>query len=614
MQTLELQLKAYQQQLLQNPKDLNAQAQCGNLCVELGRFEEAAGYFRRLVRIFKNNGDLRDALCFALQALGNEAHSQARYALAEACFSEALLYQPNEVAYLYNLANALRELGKPSEAAKQYQKALTLSPNDADIYNNLGNVQRELGLLDFAVANYEKAMALNPKLFHAKVHWIHQKQHMCDWVGLDEAIADVRGWLNTEPSAQISPFAFLAMPGTSMAEQKECASQWIRNRFAGLIEQSAVLNFKYSAPKPKLKVGYLSADFRLHPLAFLMTELIELHNKTQFETFAFSYGPDDKTSTRARLVKAFDHFIDIRDLNDIEAAQKINQLEIDILVDLTGFTQTSRTGIVALRPAAIHVNWLGFAGTMGHLPSGKPLFDYVLTDGFISPAETSQHYAETLVPLPCYQPNDRKRPIGKVPSRAQCHLPEDAFVYCCFNQSFKITPDIFVSWMRILAATPNSVLWLLACNVWAKQNLIDAAIKQGVAAERLIFAPRLAIADHLARHQHADLFLDTLPYNAHTTCSDALWMNVPVLTCTGNTFASRVAGSLMSSVGLPELVADTLDAYEQKAIFYAQHPQQLAALKHTLKQNLVSSPLFNTPQLVLALEEKYQMMIKQHLS
>ena len=608
MQILENQLKQQQQTLLRNPKDLAAQVECGNLCIELGRFEEAAGYFRRLVRILKTNIEVRNALCFALQELGNQSHVSGNYVMAEACFREALEYQPANAAYLYNIGNALRELGKPKEAALHYQKAINLTPNDADIHNNLGNVQRELGALDLSISSYEKALQLNPNLFHAKVHLVHQKQHICDWAGLDQDIAQIRHWVNTEPSAQVSPFAFIAMPGSTMAEQKTCANNWIANRFSGLIGQAEQLNFQYKKNHQKLKIGYLSADFRLHPLAFLITELIELHDRNQFEIIAFSYGVNDHTSARTRLEKAFDTFYDIRHLSEVDAAKKINACEIDILVDLTGFTQTSRTGIAALRPAAINVNWLGFASTMGSTPNGKPLFDYILTDSFISPPEHATDYAEKLAILPCYQPNDRKRPIGNTPTRAECGLPEDAFVFCCFNQTFKMTPAVFATWMRILKATPNSVLWLLECNTWAKQNLIREAALQGITETRLIFAQRTSIAEHLARHAQADLFLDTLPYNAHTTCNDALWMNLPVLTCLGDTFSARVAGSLLSALGLSELITHDLQAYENKAIQLAKDAHNLQVIKQTLIANKTSSTLFNTALFAQSLEKTYLWM------
>lgn len=609
-------IKSFQQAILLQPKDLDIQLNLGNTLLSADRLEEAAGYYRRVLRAMPKKTDVRDALCHCLTTLGNQAHTIGKYAQAETYFLEALQLSASDAMLHYNLGNAQRELGKPLEAAKQYQKAIVLNPNDADTYNNLGNVQRELGQLDLAINSYQCALTLNPKLHHAKVHLVHQKQHICDWDGLYDDIAEIRHWVHTEPSAQISPFAFLAMPTTTAKEQKICATHWVNNRYADLVKYRQQLNFKYNihVSTSKLRIGYLSADFRLHPLAFLISELIELHDKNQFEIIAFSYGMNDQSIARARLEKAFDQFHDIRHLSEIDAAKKINACGIDILVDLTGFTQTSRSGIAALRPAPINVNWLGFPGTMGELHN-TPLFDYILTDDFISPPDTANDYAEKLAALPhSYQPNDRKRPVGKTPTRLACHLPENAFVFCCFNQSFKITPKVFTVWMRLLKTVPDSVLWLLDCNVWAKQNLIREATANGVIAERLIFAPRVSIADHLARHTYADLFLDTQPYNAHTTCSDALWMGVPVLSCVGNTFAARVAGSLINAAGLPDLITDTLDDYENKALYLAQNPASLSMIKQKLVTEKSTSNLFETSSFVKALEVIYQNMWQQSLT
>lgn len=611
-------IKSFQQAVLLQPKDLDIQFNLANTLLTLNRFEEAAGYYRRILRVMPKNDDVREALCHCLTSLGNQAHALGNFIQAEACFEEALQFNLRDAAIFYNLGNAQRELGNAAEAVKQYAKAIQLTPDDADIYNNLGNVQRELGQLDLAIASYQKALALNPQLYHAKVHLVHQKQHICDWNGLDNEIAEIRNWVRTIPTAQISPFAFLAMPSTTAEEQKLCADNWVNNRYASLIEYSSQLNFTH-APKSankKLKIGYMSADFRLHPLAFLVSELLELHDRSKFEIIGFSYGMNDKTDARKRLEKAFDAFYDIRQLPDTDAAKKIHACDVDILVELTGFTQNSRCGIVALRPAPVSISWLGFPGTMGSFIGGsfigsgtsnKPLFDYLLTDDFITPADAACNYAEQLALLPhCYQPNDRKRPVAKTPSRVECGLPDNAFVFCCFNQTFKITAEFFNIWMRLLKATPNSVLWLLDCNRWAKQNLIEQAALQGIASERLIFAPRVSIAEHLARHAHADLFLDTLPYNAHTTCSDALWMGVPVLTCVGDTFASRVAGSLLKATGLDELITYTLEDYENKALYLAKNPQALDTMKQKLLSEKMTSALFDTAKFARSLEAVYK--------
>jgi predicted O-linked N-acetylglucosamine transferase (SPINDLY family) len=599
-------IKSFQQAVLLSPKDLDIQINLANTLLMAERFEEAAGYYRRILRMRPRHDDVRDALLHCLVSLGNQAHATGNFVQAEACFAEALQFNTRDASIYYNLGNAQRELGKTLQAATHYAQSIALNPNDADAYNNLGNVQRESGQLDLAIASYQKALLLNPQLYHAKVHLIHQKQHICDWDGLDHEIAEIRDYVHSVPQAQISPFAFLSMSGTTAAEQKQCADNWVRNRYAALFEQAKTTNFSYTAKPKKIRVGYMSADFRLHPLAFLISELIELHDRSQFEIIGFSYGVNDKSDARKRLEKAFDQFHDIRLLSEIDAAKKINALGIDILVDLTGFTQTSRSGIAALRPAPISISWLGFPGTMGAL-NGKPIFDYLLTDEFITPEISARHYAEKLLCLPnCYQPNDRKRPLAKTPTRADCGLPEHAFVFCCFNQTFKISADFFNSWMRILKAMPNSVLWLLECNRWAKQNLLAQALQHGIDAERIIFAPRVAIADHLARHAHADLFLDTAPYNAHTTCSDALWMGVPLLTCAGDTFASRVAGSLLTAAGLTELITYSIEDYENKALHLAQNPALLSGMKQKLIKEKMTSPLFDTQQFSAALEGIYQ--------
>ena len=607
-------LQHYRQALLLHPTELSLQIVCGNLCVELQRFEEAAGYFRRILSTSNKNNDARKALCYVLQAQGNQAQNLGNFMQAEACFDEATQHQPSNAAYWYNLGNAQRELNKPQAALYSFQQSIQFDPYDADAHNNLGNIQRELGQLDKAIASYEKALQLNPSLHHALAHLVHQKQHICDWTDLDKQIAQLRDWVKHEPSAQISPFAFLAMPGTTALEQKQCASNYATSCYQSLIAMRETLNFSHTA-NSKLKVGYLSADFRLHPLAFLITELIECHDRDQFEAVAYSYGTDNKSPARKRLEQAFDKFNDIRNLNDSEAAKKINADQIDILVDLTGFTQTSRTGIVALKPAAISINWLGYPGTMGEVATEKnnvPLFDYILADATIAPKPAD--FSEKLLYLPCYQPNDSQRPLGKETSKAAQNLPKNAFVFCCFNQSFKITAEVFAVWLRLLQQAPNSVLWLLECNPWAKSNLQHQAEKVGIDKNRLIFAPRIAIADHLARHAHADLFLDTLPYNAHTTASDALFMRLPVLTCMGETFASRVAASILHRVNMPELITESLAEYEQKALYFAQNPEKLAQLKQKLNAEIEHSALFKPSQFARDLELQYLTIWQTHFN
>jgi len=580
----------------------------GGLLLDQGLTEDAIDSYRTALKLAPGHPQI-------LLQLGNAYSAQGRFDQAASCFQQAAHADPASIAAHYNLGNALRELGRPEQAAASYRTVLKLDARDADTHNNLGNVLREMGQLDQAIACHRDALRLNPKLHHARLHLLHQRQHICDWQEMDARVEEIRRLVRDEPSAQIPPFAFLALPGTTPAEQRRCAGQWIRNRLAGLIETGKRLNFSFSrSDKPKLRIGYLSGDFRQHPLAYLAAELFELHDRQHFEIYAYSYGAVDDTPIRRRVVAAFDHFIDIRPMSYEEAARRIYADNIDILVDLTGFTQNSRTGILALRPAPIQVNYLGFPGTFGDAVGDTPLADYLISDAFITPLGQAVNYSEKLALLPdSYQPNDRRRAIGKTPSRADCGLPEQAFVFCCFNQTFKITPQLFDIWTKLLKDIPGSVLWLLECNTWAKENLRREAQARGIAAERIIFAPRMPVEQHLARQRCADLFLDTLPYNAHTTASDALWAGLPLLTCVGDTFASRVAGSLLHAAGMPELVTSSLADYEALARQLATHPDQLAALRDKLAGNRLRTPLFDSTRFTRHLERAYRTMWQHYL-
>jgi predicted O-linked N-acetylglucosamine transferase (SPINDLY family) len=605
-----LALDYFQQALSLYPNEVGLLSACGNLCVKLTRFEEAASYFRRILH-FNKSPEVINALCYALQALGNQAQLKAQYQIAAACFEEALQHQPSNPAYWYNLGNAQRELQHFSVAATSFQQAILGDPTFADAYNNLGNIQRELGQLDLAIESYQKALSINPNLFHALSHLVHQKQHICDWHGqgnnsLMAQIERIRHWIKTKPEAQISPFAFLAMPSTTAAEQKLCASNYVEQNYRALFELGKKQAYQHKKQaKPKINVGYLSADFRLHPLAFLITELIENHDRSRFNILAYSYGKEDETPVRKRLIEAFDSFVDIRAMNDLEAATKINADQIDILVDLTGFTQSSRTGIVALKPASIHINWLGYPGTMGafNQDDNNALFDYIIVDKTIAPDQ--KNFSEKLLYLPCYQPNT-KRAFSTTTNKAAHHLPENSFVFCCFNQTFKITADVFAVWMRLLKKVPDSVLWLLDCNQCAKENLRKEAVSAGIDQNRLIFAARTHSDAHLERQRHADLFLDTTPYNAHTTASDVIWVGIPIVTWIADTFPARVAASLLKYIGLSELICESLPAYEKKALAIANNRSKLNELKTKINIAKTQSNLFNAQQFAQQLEAQYQ--------
>lgn len=589
---------AYREALRLDPQDAELHYDLGGLLLDQGRPEEATACFRSALALAPGHPQV-------LLQLGNALSAQGRYADAAESLQAALRGDPSDPAAHYNLGNALRELGQPQQAADCYRAALRLAPNDADSHNNLGNVLRELGRLDEAIACYRQALRLSPRLHHARMHLLHQRQHVCDWDGMDAEIAEMRRLVREEPRAQISPFAFLALPGTTAAEQRRCAENWVQNRCASLMADGKRLAYRHRQHGgDRLRIGYLSADFRAHPLAWLATELMEQHDRRHFTVHAYSYGVDDGSAERRRWQQVCDHFLDIRVLSMHEAAERIHADGIDILVDLTGFTQSSRSGILSLRPTPIQVNWLGYPGSMG-----APFVDYLISDAFITPPDQAQHYRERLMLMPdTYQPNDRQRPMAAIPTRADCGLPADALVLCCFNQTFKITPQLFGIWMNVLRETPAGVLWLLECNQWARENLLREAAARGIAQQRLIFAPRAPIDQHLARHRCADLFLDTLPYNAHTTTSDALWMGLPVLTCAGDTFAGRVAGSLLHAAGIPELVTESLADYQAQALRLTAQPQRLRELRALLDNTRDSMPLFDSARFARHLERNYRAM------
>ncbi len=591
------------------PHDADLLQNLGNTYWVAEQYQAAIDIFNTLYLQNKNNEDIRDSLLSVLSLAGNQAHAQGDFSLAQHCFQQAVSISA-QAELLYNLANAERELGLLTAARQHYLQAQSLSPNDADIYNNLGNVERELGNLAQAIGYYQQAIKLNPKLGHAWVHLIHQKQHACDWQDLEAQIQQVDTWVEQQQALQISPFAFLSMPGTSAKAQLNCANLWLKQRYQSWFEQAKSAPFAQrnnQRKNGKIRLGYLSADFRQHPLASLVTEVLELHQRDHFEIYAYSSGKNDESNERKRFEKSVDFFRDIRNVSIQDAAQQVLADHIDILIDLTGFTQNSRAQITAMKPAPISINWLGYPGTMG-----QGLYDYILADATIIPPADEVYYGERVLRMPhCYQPNDSRRPKPQEDMRKNHGLSEEMMVFACFNQTFKILPDMFLRWMRILKAVPNSVLWLLECNPLAKQHLIQSAQQSGIDASRLIFAPRVDMQTHISRLALADLFLDTLPYNAHTTASDALWAGLPVLTCYGDTFAARVGASLLNAIEIPELICKSLDDYEQRAILLGRSGEERMSLRHKLAQHRDSTTLFNSQQFCRDLENIYREVFAQ---
>src|SRR5439155_21761581 len=401
------------------------------------------------------------------------------------------------------------------------------------------------------------------------------------------------------------PFGYQGI-SSSPRDLQRCAEFFAAERFPS--SRTRLWNGE-RYPHTKIRLGYLSGEFRTQATSILMAELFELHDRDRFELVAFDNGWGDASEIRGRIEKAFDEIVDITRLGDLQAATMMQQRQIDILVNLNGYFGRVRQGIFGHRPCPIQVNYLGFPGTLG-----ADYIDYIVADRYVIPPEHAAFYTEKVVHLPdTYQVNDAKRRIAeRTPTRAEVELPESGFVFCCFNNNYKITPEMFTIWMRLLSGVAGSVLWLLEDNAAVSRNLRREAEQRGVAAERLVFAPRMKLDEHLARHRLADLFLDTLPYNAHTTASVALWAGLPVLTCMGSAFAGRVAGSLLNAVGLPELITHSLEDYEALALQLATTPTLLSAIRAKLAQNRTSYPLFDTERFRRHIESAYLTMWERY--
>jgi predicted O-linked N-acetylglucosamine transferase (SPINDLY family) len=586
------------------PENYIIQLELGNLCASNKQFEEAAGYFRRCLYQFKDNIEIKNALCFSLTSFGNEYYLESNFQLSEACFEEVLEYEKNNWVYYYNLANTQDKLNKISKAYENYQKAIQLNPNDADLWNNNGNSERKLGYLDKALISYENALKIKPALFHALAHLTHQKQHMCNWHYIDKYFQKICSVVNTNAEALISPFAFVANPLSSSQDQLICANQWTQNHF-----KDRPFKKEKWKQKNKVRIGYLSSDFKLHPLYFLIRDVIRYHNRDIFDIYAYDASPHENTNERNTLISLFDFYRDISSLNDEKAISLINNDEIDIFIDLTGYTNNSRAFIAPQLKNTTTINWLGYPGSMG-LTQEKPLYDFILADDFIIPENDEKYYAESILRLPfAYQPNIENRYQLNHKNRQDYGIPSDAFVYCAFNQSFKITEFIFKAWLTLLEKYPKSILWLTESNSWATNNLKNYAEKRGINSERIIFAKRVPNEEHIARHALADIYLDTLPYNAHTSASDALAMNIPIVTLKGKTFPSRVAGSLLHSLNLDDLITEDIESYIKCASKLTEDSTYRQDITRRLTEAKSTSPNFKPQLFVKTLENIYQKLI-----
>ncbi len=622
-------LASFGRALAANPNHTGALANRGALRVRLGEFDAALSDLSRAIAL-----DARNVA--ALNSRGNafsglKRHREALFDFdravavspdyADGWFNRAsvlnelmrwdealqscdrtLAFAPNRVDALVLRGQVLRTLNRPDEALRSYDLAVVIDTDNVEARVCRGHLLADLGRLDAALGDYERALARDPEQEMLRGWRAFCKLRMCDWRVIGDEIRAITEALRNGKQAS-SPAVFLALSDDPGAQLK-CARQYVLRHFPE--RQSAGLQRRKGG---KIRTGYFSADFHDHATAHLTAAFFEQHDRTQFETFAFSFGPQKDDAVRKRVKESFNRFVEVRNYPDTDIVRLARECELDIAIDMKGFTEGSRTGIFAMRAAPVQASWLGYPGTMG-----APYMDYLIADVTVAPELMQSCCSEKFVWLPhSYQPNDNSRSISAaLVDRKGFGLPRDGFVFCCFNNSYKIMPALFAIWVRLLQQVDGSVLWLLQDNEFAVGNLRAEANRRGVDPNRLVFANRLPQAEHLARHRLADLFLDTVPYNAHTTASDALWAGLPVLTCPGQSFQGRVGASLLRAAGLPELIAPDLRAYEALALELACGKDGLRVLRDKLRVQREHCPLFNTAGFARNFEAALSEMYDRH--
>jgi predicted O-linked N-acetylglucosamine transferase (SPINDLY family) len=526
-----------------------------------------------------------------------------QWSAARSSLDRAIALKPDFAEAYDSLALLLAAMGNSVAALTNFDKAIALKPDYAEAYLNRANLLVSVKRFLPAIADYDRGVALKADSHFVLGMHRYAKMSVCDWSDLSADLLRLASGI--EAGEKLSPPLPMLALVDSVRLHYKAAQMWVREVHPASLELPAI------SRRPRLdkaRIGYFSGDFHEHPVAVLTAGLFEAHDRSKFDVYAFSYGPDAQDGMRKRLETAFDRFIDVRGSSDREIALLAREMGIDIAVDLGGHTGISRTGIFAMRAAPLQVNYVGFPGTMG-----ADYMDYLIADTTIVPVANQQHYAEKILYLPSFQANDSKRRIAdRIFTREELALPPTGCVFCCFNANYKITPATFAGWMRILTKVPGSVLYLYADNGAAVKNLRKEAQSRGVDAHRLIFADKLPLPEYLARFRVADLFLDTLPYNAGATASDALWAGLPVLTCLGEAFAGRMAASLLTAIGLPELITCTQPQYEELAVALATDPPRLAAIKHKLAENRSTTPLFDTRRFAKHLETGYSQILERY--
>ena len=597
------------------PEYLEAYNNRGNVLLELGKSTEALKSFEKAI-------ELKPDFAEAYNNQGNALLKLKRIDSALKSYEKSISLMPNYYQAYHNCGRAFYERNKKNEilknyekskkfnsdldsAIKNYKKAIELKPDFAEAYFDLGSIFSEVNKNDAAVEYYQKAIDLK-KEFGAKLGiLIHTQLKLCDWSTINKDLKDIEDKILSFEKLS-SPFFLLSIKD-SLKLQKINAEKWFKNEFRSTNNNLEKISKKQN--NKKIKIGYYSADFREHAMGHLLANLFELHDRSKFELYGFYFGPDVNDDVFKRIVKTFDKFVNVNSKTETEIAQISKDFQIDIAVDLMGYTRDSRFKIFIEKCAPIQVNYLGYPGTLG-----ANCIDYIIADKVLIPEESQEYYSEKIVYLPnSYQANDSKKKVSKkIFTREEIGLPKNNFVFCSFNQRYKILPKTFDSWMQILKRVDNSVIWLLESNEKSSENLKKEAANRGIDPKRIIFSKALPLEEHLARHKAADLFIDTFPYNAHTTCSDSLRVGLPVLTLQGETFASRVSSSLLNAVGLKELITYSSKEYEDLAVEFATDASKLKNIKNKLEINKNKLPLFNTKLFTSHIEQAYFEMYKRY--